>query len=68
MDKVFEQEQVLHRQMVVQLAEGTPQEVATVGASVKYSAFEVTQGWSLPPALGEGGEEVARRWLAPPQR
>jgi crotonobetainyl-CoA:carnitine CoA-transferase CaiB-like acyl-CoA transferase len=68
MDKVFAEEQVLHRQMVVPLAKGTVNEVATVGSSVKYSAFEITEGWSLPPALGEGGEELASRWLAPRER
>ena len=68
LDKVFAEEQVLHRQMVVQLAKGTPQEIATVGASVKYSAFDITQGWSLPPALGEGGDELARQWLSRRER
>ena len=67
MDKVFAEEQVRHRQMVVPLAEGTEREVETVGPSVKYSAFDVTAGWTLPPALGEGGEELAGRWLAPTQ-
>ncbi len=64
-DKVFDEKQVLHRQMVVQLAKGTNDEVATVGASVKYSGFDVTEGWTPPPALGEGGQEVASRWLKP---
>ena len=64
MDKVFAQEQVLHRQMVVQIAKGTREEIATVGASVKYSGFDVTEGWTPPPALGEGGQEVASRWLS----
>jgi len=68
MDKVFAEEQVLHRQMVVPLAKGTSSEVATVGSSVKYSAFEVTDGWSLPPALGEGGDELASSWLGARKR
>jgi len=63
LDKVFESEQVRHRRMVVELDPGTPQALASVGPAVKYSAFDVAAGWTAPPALGEGGEEVARRWL-----
>lgn len=65
MDQVFAQEQVLQRRMVVPLAQGSPLEVATVGPSVKYSAFEVTEGWTPPPGLGEGGEDLASQWLGP---
>ena len=64
MDKVFAEAQVLHRRMVVPLAEGTARAVQTVGSSVKYSAFEITQGWSVPPELGEGGAALAAQWLS----
>lgn len=65
-DKVFAQEQVLHRQMLVPLRTGTEEEVATVGSSVKYSGFEITQGWTPPPGLGEGGDKLAQQWLSDP--
>src|SRR5690606_8111745 len=64
LDKVFASEQVRHRNMVVELDPGSPHAVATVGPSVKYSAFDVMDGWTAPPALGQGGQDMARRWLA----
>lgn len=63
LDQVFASSQVHHRNMVVRVAPDSPQEVATVGSSIKYSAFDVAEGWSVPPALGEGGEDMAARWL-----
>jgi len=63
LDKVFAQEQVLHREMVVQLAPNTERATPAVGASVKYSGFDVSSGWSAPPTLGEGGAELAQHWL-----
>lgn len=60
----LEHPQVRHRQMIVPLAAGTPEETETMGASVKYSDFAVTEDWTPPPALGEGGREMADRWLA----
>ncbi len=61
-DTVFASEQVRHRQMAVPLAAGTPREIETIGPAVKYSDFDVTENWSLPPALNEGGAELAARW------
>jgi succinate---hydroxymethylglutarate CoA-transferase len=63
-DQVLANPQVLHRQMVVNLPDTVSGRSVTLGPAVKYSRFDITEGWTAPPALNEGGEDVAQSWLA----
>jgi len=63
MKEVFHHPQVLHRKMVTQIPHPTRGPVPSIGPAVKYSGFEVTDGWTAPPALGEHTDEVLKDWL-----
>jgi succinate--hydroxymethylglutarate CoA-transferase len=63
-DEVFRNPQVLHRKMVVQLESGNAGKTVCLGSPVKYSSFEVTDGWAPPPKLSEGGRELAKAWMS----
>lgn len=63
MEQVFSHRQVQHRGMRVDLRHPVYGEVPTLGPAARYSAFEVTQGWTAPPQLGEHTGEVLRQWL-----
>lgn len=58
-DKVFASEQVRHRGMLATVSAGTPDEAAAVGPAIKYSAFDVSAGWTAPPRLGCDGRGCA---------
>ena len=62
-DQVFENPQVRHREMVVNLKGAPAGRDITLGPAVKYSRFDVKEGWTPPPRLNEGGEEIMRSWL-----
>lgn len=63
MERVFSDPQVLHRGMKQALRHAQYGEVASLGAAVKFSAFDVTSGWTAPPVLGEDTEGVLQQWL-----
>ncbi len=63
MAQVFAHPQVLHRRMSLSLTHPVYGAVPTIGPGVKYSAFDITEGWSAPPVLGEGAEDVLAEWL-----
>ena len=63
MQRVFSHPQVLARGMRHSLQRGDGVDLPTIGPAVKYSSFEVTQGWSPPPRVGEHTAEVLRDWL-----
>ena len=62
-DKVFTHPQALHRGMLQQLTHPRYGEVKVVGPAVKYSGFQVTDGWTPPPDLGEHTGAVLQDWL-----
>ncbi len=64
MQQVFSHRQVKHRRMQITLNHPVYGEVPSLGAAAKYSSFEVTEGWSAPPLLGEDTDAVLREWLA----
>jgi succinate--hydroxymethylglutarate CoA-transferase len=64
MQRVFSQRQVRHRGMQQTLHHPAYGDVPSLGAAAKYSAFEVTAGWTAPPLLGEDTDTVLREWLA----
>ena len=66
MAQVFAHPQVRHRRMQVTLNHAKYGEVPSLGAAAKYSAFDVTDGWTAPPLLGEDTEGVLSDWLALP--
>lgn len=66
MAQVFSHPQVRHRRMQVTLRHPQYGEVPSLGAAAKYSAFEVTDGWTAPPLLGEDTDAVLSDWLALP--
>lgn len=67
-DQVFDNPQVLHRKMIVNLPDSARGRNLTLGPAVKYSRFDITEGWKAPPTLNEGGESVAQSWLAAAQK
>lgn len=64
MQQVFSHRQVKHRRMQIVLNHPVYGEVPSLGAAAKYSSFEVTDGWTAPPLLGEDTDAVLREWLA----
>ena len=56
-DKVFEDPQVLHREMVVKMAHPTAEEVRLVGSPIKMSGTPVSFR-QPPPLLGEHTDEI----------
>ncbi len=64
MAEVFGHRQVKHRRMHVRLSHPRYGEVPSLGAAAKYSAFDVVEGWTAPPMLGEDTNAVLQEWLA----
>ncbi len=64
MQRVFDHRQVKHRRMHLTLTHPVYGEVPTLGSAAKYSGFEVADGWTAPPLLGEDTDTVLREWLA----
>jgi len=63
MAQVFAHPQVRHRRMQVTLTHPAYGDVPSLGAAAKYSAFDVTDGWTAPPLLGEDTDGVLSDWL-----
>lgn len=63
MQQVFSLPQVRHRHMVKHLNHPQYGQIASLGSAVKFSAFDVTEGWSAPPTLGEHTEDILKDWL-----
>lgn len=63
MSQVFAHRQVLHRNMKIDLEHPVYGICPTIGAGVKYSGFEITEGWRAPPLLNEGADDVLAEWL-----
>lgn len=63
MAQVFAHPQAQHRGMRRALTHPDYGEVPTIGPAVKYGGFEITEGWTAPPNLGEHRAAVLRDWL-----
>ncbi|WP_020202068.1 MULTISPECIES: CaiB/BaiF CoA transferase family protein [Cupriavidus] len=63
MSQVFANRQVRHRGMQLTLRHPRYGEVPTLGPAVRYSGFDITEGWTAPPEVGEHNEDVMRQWL-----
>lgn len=63
MQQVFDHRQVRHRGMLRPVRHPAYGELPQIGPAAKYSAFDVEQGWTAPPLLGEHTEEVLQEWL-----
>lgn len=63
MRQVFSHPQVQHRQMEQRLHHHQYGEIPSLGSAVKFSAFDITEGWSAPPTLGEHTNEILQDWL-----
>lgn len=63
-DEVFKNPQTLHRGMLQTLHHPVYGNVASLGAAAKYSAFDVTKGWTAPPLAGEHNQAVIDDWLS----
>jgi crotonobetainyl-CoA:carnitine CoA-transferase CaiB-like acyl-CoA transferase len=64
MQQVFSHRQVLHRNMLCHVEHPSYGKLPQLGPAVKYSSFDVTDGWTAPPLLGEHTEQVLHEWLA----
>lgn len=63
MEAVFAHSQVRHRQMQLEIPDSGDKPVPSLGSAVKYSDFDITEGWTAPPVLGEHTQAVLRDWL-----
>lgn len=63
MEQVFANRQVRHRKMQLTLTHPRYGDVPTLGPAARYSAFDITDGWTAPPELGEHTEIVLKEWL-----
>ena len=63
MEQVFNHRQVKHRKMHLTLKHPLYGEVPSLGPAAKYSTFDVAQGWTAPPLLGEHTDAVLKEWL-----
>lgn len=62
-DKAFAHPQSLARDMRVEVPGPDGSTLPMIGAAVKYSGFEITDGWRAPPRLGADTEAVLAEWL-----
>jgi len=65
MEQVFNHRQALHRGMVQHVEHEDYGRIPVVGPAVKYSGFDVADGWQAPPVLGEHTSAVLGDWLGP---
>lgn len=63
MEQVFNHRQVKHLKMQRKLDHPVYGEVPSLGPAAKFSSFDVSQGWTAPPLLGEHTKTVLREWL-----
>lgn len=63
MAQVFAHRQVQHRHMQLELKHPQYGAVPSLGSAIKFSSFDVHQGWTAPPLLGEDTQAVLREWL-----
>jgi succinate--hydroxymethylglutarate CoA-transferase len=61
--RTFAHPQLLHRRMKLDLEHPEYGPTPTIGPAIKYSGFEITDGWRAPPLLGEGAEAALADWL-----
>lgn len=68
--EVFQNPQVLHRKMLVEMDTDNVTRRTTIGSPIKYSTMDITESWTAPPKLNEGGKALADEWLgaAKPKR
>jgi len=52
-----------HRRMIHTLRHPVYGDIPQVGASIRYSAFDVESGWTPPPEVGEHSAAILRDWL-----
>jgi succinate--hydroxymethylglutarate CoA-transferase len=65
MAQVFSHRQVQHRNMRLSLRHPAYGEVPSLGSAIKFSSFDMHEGWTAPPVLGEHTQAVLREWLGP---
>lgn len=63
MAQVFAHRQVQHRHMQLELKHPLYGAVPSLGSAIKFSSFDVHEGWTAPPLLGEDTRAVLREWL-----
>lgn len=64
--QTFQHPQLLHRRMLLSLEHPDYGPTPTIGPAIKYSNFDITEGWTAPPLLGEGAEAALAQWLGAP--
>lgn len=66
MAQVFQNKQVLHREMLLHVEHPQYGQIPTLGSAVKYSGFDIAEDWQAPPVLGEHNGAVIKDWLGEP--
>jgi len=66
MAQVFGHRQVQHRKMRLDLEHPQYGSIPTLGPAARYSGFDITDGWTAPPQVGEHNEAILRDWLNTP--
>lgn len=63
MERVFKHPQTLAQGMLASAKRNDGREMPMIGPAVKYSAFDISAGWSAPPDLGEHRNEIVADWI-----
>ncbi|MBV6306119.1 CoA transferase [Candidimonas humi] len=63
MAQVFGHRQVKHRKLEMDLNHPSYGKVPTLGPAACYSSFDITEGWTAPPVLGEHTDAILKEWL-----
>lgn len=63
MSQVFKHPQLLHRGMLLHLQHPVYGSAPTLGSAIKYSNFDIANGWQPPPLLNEGAADIVAEWL-----
>lgn len=63
MESVFEHPQTEARSMLVQARTSDGGTMPAIGSATKFASFDIAEGWTAPPRIGEHEDEILRDWL-----
>ena len=63
MKEVFEHPQTAARNMLLKIPKTDGGEMPMIGSAMTFNTFDITEGWTAPPALGQHTDEILNEWL-----